>query len=158
MSTRQADPSFVAELRRRFPDVRDLRWNDAVNRWELISDSAAGRPVSQFWGWFHDPFTGQKLEPDPVTGLLPFRDLATVEEKQLLIANLEKGFRFGRGADGTDWYSHIKKRSEWNTEQKRERIKQRAQDFAYMLQQVDLRRPWRKFHERKPGQGRIIIT
>lgn len=155
---REPDAAFVAELKRRFPDVRDLRWNDAIDRWELISDSAAGRPVSQFWGWFYDPFTGRKIEPDPVTGLVPFRDLATRAEQQELLDNLEKGFRFKRGADGHDWRSHIEARSKWNADEKKRRVKERAQDFAYMLQQVDLRRPWRKFHEHKPGQGRIIIS
>lgn len=155
--SRTIDPAFVAELRRRFPDVRDLRWNDAIDRWELISDSAAGRPVSQFWGWFVDPFTGQTIEPDPVTGLVPFRDLVSRADQQQLLDNLEKGFRFQRG-NPANWRQQITERSAWNADQKRQRVRARAQDFAYMLQQVDLRRPWRKFHERKPGQGRIIIT
>ena len=156
--SRVADPAFVRELKRRFSDVQDLRWNDAVNRWELVSLSAANRPVSQFWGWFYDPFTKAKIEPDPVTGLVPFRGLDTPHDQAELIANLENGYRFKRGADGHDWKSHVANRSTWNAEEKKKRIKQRAQDFAYMIQQCDLRRPWRKFHEHQPGKGRIIVS
>lgn len=152
------DPAFVQELRRRFPDVQDLRWNDAVQRWELISLSAANRPVSQFWGWFYDPFTKAKIEPDPVTGLVPFRDLWHPSERAELLANLETGYRFRQGADGSNWKEHVRNRSQWNDAERKKRLKARAENFAYMIQQCDLRRPWRKFHEHRPGQGRIIIS
>lgn len=156
--SRVADPALVLELKRRFPDVQDLRWNTELNRWELVSLSAANRPVSQFWGWFHHPVTGATIEPDPVTGLVPFRDLVARHDQQALIDNLERGYRFKRGSDFQTWRQQVEGRSAWNLEQRRARVKQRAQDYAYMIQQCDLRRPWRKFHEHKPGQGRIIIT
>lgn len=53
----------------------DLRFNEEVGRWEFRLLGANGELQSQFYGWFHDPLTGERLASDPVTGLLPYRDL-----------------------------------------------------------------------------------
>lgn len=155
---RVADPTLVAELRRRFSDVQDLRWNDAVHRWELISLSAAMKPVSQFWGWYHDPVSGVRIEPDPVTGLVPFRDLVAAHDQQALLANLEQGFRFKRGGDGQTWRQFLSTRLAWNAEAKRNRLKKRSETFAELIQECTIKRPWKKFHEHRPGKGRVILS
>jgi hypothetical protein len=153
VTTRRVSAGFIAHLRAKFPDVRDVRWNDALSRWELISDSLGGQPVSQFWGWFVDPNTGVRLAPDPVTGLYPFRDLDGAGQLAL-VANLEKGFQL-RGA--SDWRTKIAQRSRWNAEQRALRVKQRAQTFAELIAECDLRRPWKKEHERRRGANRVVI-
>lgn len=153
MSTRRVPREFLALLKRKFSDVRDVRWNDAISRWELISDSVGGQPVSQFWGWFVDPNTGVRLSPDPVTGLYPFRDL-DVAGQLALISNLEKGYQL-RGA--ASWRDKIQQRSAWNATERRARIVQRANTFAELIAECDLRRPWKREHEWRPGQGRVMI-
>jgi hypothetical protein len=153
VSTRRVPREFLALLKRKFLDVRDLRWNDALSRWELISDSLGGQPVSQFWGWFVDPSTGQRLAPDPVTGLYPFRDLDASGQLALL-ENLERGFQL-RGANS--WRQKIAQRSQWNRSEQAKRITQRAQTFADLIAECDLRRPWKKEHERRRGAGRVLI-
>lgn len=152
-TTRRVPREFLALLKAKFSDVRDLRWNDALSRWELISDSLGGQAVSQFWGWFVDPNTGARLAPDPVTGLYPFRDLDAAGQLALL-ANLERGFQL---RDAKDWKAKITQRTRWNAETRRAGIRKRAETFADMIAECDLRRPWKKEHERRPGAGRVIL-
>lgn len=153
MTTRRVPREFLALLKQKFSDVRDVRWNDALSRWELVSDSVGGQPVSQFWGWFVDPNTGQRLAPDPVTGLYPFRDLDASGQLALL-ANLERGFQL-RGA--SSWRDKIGQRTAWNATERRARVKQRAQTFADLIAECDLRRPWKKEYERRKGAGRVTF-
>lgn len=141
---------FVAELRRRFPDFVDLRMNNLVNRWEFIFKSQANIPVSQFWGWTRNPVTGERIEPDPVTGLTPFRDLDVDAQKEILVS-LEKTFIGNVGG----WKTHAKETMRFNKELHKKKIKDKADDYAYALQQVDLRRPWVKEHTRN---AKPIIT
>lgn len=87
---------WVAALKAVDPGA-DLRWNEAVGRWEFILTSADGVPRSQFWGRFFDQH-GQRLPLDPSTGLAPFRDLDDDTMREVL-ANLERSF-IGNRHDG----------------------------------------------------------
>lgn len=65
---------WLTQLRAVSPDA-DLRWNEQVGRYEFLIRGATGAHQSQFYGRFHDATTGQKLKPDPRTGMFPFREL-----------------------------------------------------------------------------------
>lgn len=140
---------FVERLQRSFPgEDWVVRWNEVVSRWEFIGRSAAGRPVSQFWGWFYDPATGTPLDPDPITGLHPFRDLDPVAQDEA-IRNLQRSF-IGQTGDGAqDWELYMQARRDHNTALRKQRTKARAQLFADLLTAFDIRRPgWKKDHAR----------
>lgn len=66
---------WLAQLRAVSTADADLRFNETVGRWEFRIKDALGELQSQFYGWFHDPVTGARIQSDPVTGLLPFREL-----------------------------------------------------------------------------------
>lgn len=149
--------AFVAELRRRWPDFQDIRWNDAVSRWEFVFTSAAGMPVSQFYGWDRNPITGAPTVIDPITGLTPFRDLDAAAQSEI-IATGEATFLGNRADRDYTWRKRTERIMRQNNELHRARRRQHAEDYAYALQQVDIRRPgWRKDHQpAKRGQGPVI--
>lgn len=66
---------WLAQLRAVSTADADLRFNEELGRWEFRLLGADGVLQSQFYGWFHDPVTGERLQSDPATGLLPFREL-----------------------------------------------------------------------------------
>lgn len=72
---RDVPARWLAQVRAVSTAEADLRFNEQVGRWEFRLLGADGQLHSQFYGWFHDPLTGQRLTSDPVTGLLPFREL-----------------------------------------------------------------------------------
>jgi hypothetical protein len=140
----------VAQLRE-FPDFRECRFNEAVNRWEFVFLSVAGVETSQFLGWYKNPLTGQAIEPDPVTGLLPFRDLDDTAQAEIL-ENCKRTF-LGNRADGAGtWQRQFDQARAHNTHMRKESARKRGEDFAYLISQMDLRRPWVKYHQRGAKQ------
>jgi hypothetical protein len=138
---------FVARVRALAGSDWDVRWNDALNRWEFISTSAGGARVSQFLGWDKNPLTGATIEPDPVTGLLPFRDLDAEGQASVLKA-LEETY-IGNRVDGAGtWRRQIEQRMAHNQAVREKSWKERGQLFADLIKEVDLNRPWLKDHER----------
>jgi hypothetical protein len=151
---REAPSAFVAEMHRRFPDFVDVRFNEALRRWEFIFTSAAGRPVSQFLGWSFNPVTGKPIEPDPVTGLLPYRELDDAAQRYV-IESCEKTYLGNRHDGSASWKQHTRKTIAHNDNLHRSRRRQQAEDYAYAIQQVDIRRPgWKMDHPR--GKGFIV--
>ena len=71
---RTVPEEFNRRLALTFGSDYQMRWNETVHRYELLSPTASGGTCSQFWCWFYDPQTGQPTVPD-VTGLHPFREL-----------------------------------------------------------------------------------
>lgn len=141
---RQAPDWFVARMKQ-FPDFLDVRYNDVVGRWEFRFTSAANLPVSQFFGWEKNPLTGAALEPDPVSGLLPFRDLDETACHEIL-ANCDRTY-LGNRADGAGtWQKQIAERSKFNRQVRTDSARKRGEEFAYLIQQMDLRRPWVREH------------
>lgn len=128
----------------------DLRYNEAVGgRWEFVFMSAANRPVSQFWGWYKNPFTGQPIEPDPESGLVPYRGLEPDAQTEI-IANLTASFIGNRhDGDGT-WKKQFDARREHNRQVMRDSAIRRGDAFAHLIKEVDLRRPWVKHHSVTP--------
>jgi len=114
-----------------------VRYNEEVNRWEFVLMSGDGISRSQFWGWFRNPFTGQPLEPDDLTGMYPFRELDDDGMIEAL-ANLEKTF-VGNPHDGhtttgrsTATHKEVRKRMAFNRDEGVRRWKQGGEDFAAM--------------------------
>lgn len=151
--SRPVPEDFVAQLRATFGAGHDVRWNEAVSRWEIISPSADGKPCSQFWGWFYDPVTRQRLEPDPVTGLLPFRDLDATAQGEIL-RNMEASF-IGHPEEGGSWHQRYRTRTRFNQALHRAKVRQRAVNFADMIHEVNLARPWVKHHS-GPARARRV--
>jgi hypothetical protein len=141
---RQAPEWFVARMRQ-FPDFLGVEYNEVVGRWAFSFMSAANIPVVQFFGLEKNPLTGAPIEPDGASGLLPFRDLDDTACHEI-IRNCERSF-IGNRADGAGtWQKQIAERSEYNRGLRQESARKRGEDFAYLIQQFDLRRPWVKEH------------
>jgi hypothetical protein len=155
---REPPAAFVARLQAHFPDVQAVRFNEAVGRWEFVLTSAVGRPVSQFYGWFRNPLTGNPIEPDPVTGLVPFRDLdATAQEE--IFRSLEATY-LGNRHDG---FRNVKaqqdSRRRFNRELTAARVRQRAVTLAELFHEVNIQRAWVKDHPHaKDPRGRSRAT
>lgn len=89
---REIKPEWVAALRALTGQEGDtIRWNVALQRYEFVLAGADGRPQSQFWGQYHNPLTGERILPDEVTGLYPFRELDDAGMVEAL-RNLEMTF------------------------------------------------------------------
>lgn len=140
--------AFDRRLKELFPDFVEGRYNTAVGRFEFVFNSAANRPVSQFWGWDRNSITGAKIEPDPVTGLLPFRDLDPAAQQEI-IDSCTRTF-IGNRADGDGtWQQKATKARQYNADKRTTSATQRGKEFAYLIRQVDIRRPgWKKDHPR----------
>lgn len=112
--------------------------------------------VSQFWGWFKNPLTGVKIEPDPVTGLVPFRELDFTAQAEIL-KNLEESFIGNRHDGAKDWETWSRDRIVYNKRLDVAKRRTRAENYATTLAEVDLRRPWVKYHQRskKPFYSHI---
>lgn len=109
---REVKPEWIAQLQALTGRETDtIRWNTLAQRYEFILASADGVPRSQFWCRFdatrvehrHDPVTGRSWtevvpDRDPVSGLLPYRDLNDAEMR-VALANLERTF-VGNPFDG----------------------------------------------------------
>ena len=151
---REAPPAFVARLRAAFPDFLDLRYNTAVHRWEYVSLSSANKPVSQFWGWFRNSLTGAPIEPDPITGLVPFRDLDLTAQEELF-QNLEKSF-IGNRQDGPG--SQAKKQAQARTHNNAlvlKKRKDRAETLAGLLAEMSTGRDWVTDHPHAKDPRRV---
>lgn len=138
---REPPVGFVARLKALCGADWSVRYNTEVHRWEFESLSAGGMRVSQFFGWYKNPLTGEKIDPDPVTGLCPFRDLDPTAQEEILV-NLEQSY-IGNRVDGArNWEQYSGDRIKYNQALDEKKRRERADNWAYAIQQVDLRRPW----------------
>jgi len=139
---REPPVDFVTKLKALCGSDWDVRYNTEVQRWEFESLSAGGRRVSQFFGWYVNPLTNAKIEPDPITGLVPFRDIMDVSTQEEILANLERSFIGNREDGAKDWETYSGNRIRYNKRLTERKRKQRAEDWATVISEVDLRRPW----------------
>lgn len=151
MAQVRTPPAGLVARLKKFPDFVEIRFNESVGRWEFIFLSAAGRPVSQFWGWGRNPLTGAPIEPDPATGLYPFRDIADQATQDEIIRNCETTFIGNELSHVTghglrDREQHMRARIAGNAALVKQKAKQAGDDFADMVAEMDLRRPWLRFH------------
>jgi len=134
-------PEWIAALRQ-IDDKADLRFNYHVNRWEFILTGADMKPQSQFWCRFDatrmetitDPVTGKTYtqevpDRDPVTGMMPYRDLND-REFAVALANLQRTF-VGNPYDGQGTVQRdVGRRYFHNKYLQEKRWQQRGEEFA----------------------------
>ena len=128
---REPKDAWVASLRRLTGnETDDIRWNEAVGRWEFLLMSGDGISRSQFWGHFDIPV-------DPLSGLHPYRELDDDSMRDAL-HNLTKTF-VGNPLDGhtstqgsTATFKEVETRMRWNKAEGERRWKQGGDDFATM--------------------------
>ena len=113
----------------------DIRFNEALGRWEFMLTSADGIIRSQFWCQFKNPLTGEQIPPDPFTGLAPFREL-TDENMIEVLANLESTFVGNPYDGGGTTRKEVWKRIKENRAEGRKRWEQGGKDFADMTVNV----------------------
>lgn len=150
---------FIARCRAAFPDFVTARFNDAVGRYEIITKSTVGREVSQFFGWFNNPMTGAPIAPHEVTGLLPFREFDTDAQGEVFRAMQATGIDNRHDGKGTHRADQAARR-EKNRILTAARLRARVETIANVVKEVDLRRPWVKFHpnQRDPRARRLRAT
>lgn len=119
-------------------------YDETAGRYAVKSLSVSGREVTQFWCRFHDATTGAPLAPDPITGLHPYRDLDEQAQEEM-IRNLDRSYIGSTGYGEVDWMRTLQARRVHNASVFRQKVKQRAQQFADLLSSFDIRRPgWKK--------------
>lgn len=115
---RHPKPEWVAELKKLCGPLADIRFNEALYRWEFLIPGADGVPRSQFWGWFNQP-------ADPQTGLHPFRELDDAAMREAL-HNLT--VTFVGSTEREFWRRH-----DHNEAIKAKSRKRRAEDYEYYI-------------------------
>lgn len=124
-------PEWVRELKARCGSEYDLYWNPQVGRWAVKVPCVDGQTRDQFWCWFRDPHTGEKLEADQF-GLLPFRDLDDESFRELL-RNLDASYLCNPYDGPGSARKQLAQRQQWNDEQKAKSRKERAAAFVDMV-------------------------
>lgn len=105
-------------------EADNIRWNEAVGRWEFLLVGADGVVRSQFWGHFDQP-------PDPVTGMHPARELDDDSMREAL-RNLTKTF-VGNLHDGAgSVQEEVYERHKFNNQHRRNQYLEAGQAFADM--------------------------
>jgi len=152
-ATRIAPAWFRAELLRRFGSGHDAVWDPVLSRWVIVSPSAAGYPTRQVVVWRRDPATDKATRPD-VAGLLPVRELddACCWE---IIRNMERSALTNRVDGAGTWKQQVARTTETNNAVQAAHVREAAENFAYALTQVDLRRPWLKHHSGSKNLRRV---
>lgn len=123
---RTPKPSWVRALRALTGYERDdIRWNEALGRWEFLLTCADGVARSQFWGHFAQPV-------DPVSGLHPFRELDDAGMQEAL-RNLTRTF-VGNPYDGAGTpRKEIERRQRFNETHRRAKYLEAGHLFADMV-------------------------
>lgn len=153
MATREAPGWFRRALVERFGAGHDAEWDGVLQRWVIISPSAAGYPTRQLVVWRRDPATGRPCKPD-VAGILPMRELTTDCCHEIL-RNMERTSLTNRHDGAQQWKHAINATLDHNDAVTEAENRQLAQNFADMIAEVDLRRPWAKHHSNNPIERRI---
>ena len=133
---REPKTTWVRALRALTGNEGDgIRFNEALGRWEFMLTSADGVIRSQFWCQFTNPLTGERIEPDPHTGLQPFRELDDLTMVEAL-DNLRSTF-VGNPHDGAGTtQKQVKANIDHNRAEGRRRWDQGGKDFADMTVNV----------------------
>jgi hypothetical protein len=139
---REPPADFVLKLKAQCGSDWDVRFNVEVGRWEFQSISAGGMRVSQFFGWFYNPLTLERIEPDPNTGLAPFRDITDINTQDEILKNLEQSYIGNREDGARDWETLSGNRMRYNGAVDADRRQKRGADFAYLMKQMEIKRQW----------------
>ena len=152
---REPPVDFVNRLHAQCGSDWSVRFNVEVGRWEFQSTSAGGMRVSQFFGWYYNPLTLERIEPDPNTGLAPFRDITDISTQNEILTNLEQSYIGNREDGARDWEALSGNRMRYNMALDTDKRKRRGEDFAYLMKQMDLKRQWlpeNYWEQRKQGK------
>ncbi len=116
----------------------DIRYNETLSRWEFVLTCGDGVPRSQFWCVYKNPLTGVPIEPDPMTGLQPFRELDDDTMREAL-TNLKSTF-VANPFDGAGTpRKEVAKRIEENRVEGQRRYQKGGYDFADLCNDHALR-------------------
>lgn len=153
MAQREAPAWFRQELRQRFGAGHDAEWDGVLQRWVIISPSAAGYPTRQIVQWYTDPRTGIPTRPD-AGGILPFREMDDDCCREIL-RNMEASSLTNRHDGAQTWREKIKQAARHNEAIVARQTREAATAMVDAIAEVDLRRPWLKFHSGSPTTRRI---
>lgn len=156
-SVREPPREFEALLKRKWPDFRRIEWDQTYSRWRFFFTSAAGREASLLYTWDRDPHTGGEPQRDPLTGLLPFRDLDAQAQAEIIYHGDRTALTNPQDGAGT-WERATRRQSARQRAEHKRRRDQQSADYAYALQQVDLRRPWLRDHQPDPNARFVIAS
>jgi hypothetical protein len=131
----------------------DCVWDPTVCRWAVDSPSAGGKMVRQLVVWRFDPTTGEPLTAAPGE-ILPFREL-TPDTMQDILRNMERTSLLNPHDGAGSWKEHVRRTVEHNEATSRAYVRKGAELFALGLAEVDLKRPWIKFHSGSETMRRI---
>lgn len=136
-----------------WPDFRRIEWDVQFSRWRFFFTSAAGREASWLYMWDRDPRTGGPAPIDPVTGLRPFRELDAQAQAEIIYHGERTSLTNPLTGAGT-WAEATKRQLDERAADHKKLRREHGENYAYALQQVDLRRPWWKHHQpQKKGTG-----
>lgn len=113
----------------------EIRWNTQVSRYEFSLTSADGVLRSQFWGWFYRlDGKGNRvpIQPDPATGLYPFRDLDDAAMAEAL-ANLEQTFVGNRHDGAGTTRKEVQRRYQFNQDHMRRQYRHAGELYADVM-------------------------
>lgn len=137
-------PEFVQRVKALGGSDWDVRWNTSVQRWEFVSNSSANTPVSQFYGW-------SNADPDPVTGVLPFRDIHDTDAQAEILLAMEQTFLGNRHNGHASWHQRVQAHRIHNKGLDSKSAQDRATLYADLIHEVNLSRRWKKDHVRNTG-------
>lgn len=152
-AAREAPAWFRAELRRRFGEGHDCEWDAVIQRWVIVSPSAAGYPTRQVVHWTRDPATGRDLRPNAF-GLLPFKEL-TDDVMLEILRNMEQTALTNPHDGAQTWTRQIETVASYNEALLDQARREGVRNWTLALQEADLRRPWLKHHSRNPVERAI---
>lgn len=153
MATREAPAWFRQELRRRFGAGHDAEWDGVLQRWVIVSPSAAGYPTRQVVAWYRDPKTGLPTRPD-VAGILPFRELDDDCCHEIL-RNMEASSLTNRHDGAGTWKEKMRRAQAHNDAIVAKNTREAARLYVDAISEVDLRRPWLKHHSGSAALRRV---
>lgn len=126
---REPRESWVAALRAECGAESYIRWNELVGRWAFGLQNADGVVREQFFGWFTNPQTGERIPADDTTGLPPFRDLDDAAMAEVL-GNLQRTF-VGNPYDGAGTpRREILRRQQYNKDLRQKKYRELGDNFA----------------------------
>ena len=121
---RQPRPEWVKTIQDLCGAGADIRFNEAIHRWEFLIPCGDGVARSQFWGWFNQPI-------DVTTGLHPFRDLDD-DGMRIAIQNLTTSFVGNRHDGAGTPRKEIESRMRFNRDLQESKYKEAGEAFADM--------------------------
>lgn len=144
---------FASVLALKFGSGYGCEFDLRLQRYVVVTPSATGRPVRQVVVWRRDPTTGRPATPD-VLGLLPFRELDQDCQAEILAAM--DATALTNPHDGAQSWQEQRRRVEAHNEAvTRAAVREASELFALGISEVDLRRPYLKYHRGTPTQRRI---